>query len=161
MTRYPVSTRHDPRPHEGPLPAADLLEAALTLASDLDLTSVLQRFVIASAALTSLVGTFHGIAHRLLRRARIQGWRGNHPVTIEGQRYFLDIAFPSLRVVVEIDGRLHEDDTDLFESDRWRQNALVHAGWTVLRFTWRMLDEHPEQALQVVLSFESAEEAAS
>ncbi|NTW40803.1 MAG: GAF domain-containing protein [Cellulomonadaceae bacterium] len=38
--------------HDGSLAAADLLQAALGLASDLDLTTVLQRFVAASADLT-------------------------------------------------------------------------------------------------------------
>lgn len=83
-------------------------------------------------------------AHRLLRSARITGWRSNHPVLLDGHRYYLDIAFPALRLVVEIDGRLHEDDPEVFENDRRRQNALVLEGWTVLRFTWRMLTEEPD-----------------
>ena len=53
-----------------------------------------------------------------------------------GLRYFLDVAFRALRLVIEIDGRLHEADPDLFENDRWRQNALVLHGWMVLRFTY-------------------------
>ena len=82
-------------------------------------------------------------AHRLLRAAGIRGWTSNHPVVLDGFLYYLDVAFPRLRLVIEIDGRLHEDDPDVFENDRWRQNALVLDGWTVLRFTWRMLDEQP------------------
>ena len=38
--------------HDGSFAAADLLQAALGLASDLDLPTVLHRFVTASAALT-------------------------------------------------------------------------------------------------------------
>jgi hypothetical protein len=49
-----------------------------------------------------------------------------------------------LKLALQIDGRLHETDQDLFESDRWRQSALVGAGWRVLRFTWAMLRDHPE-----------------
>ncbi|SEP82062.1 Very-short-patch-repair endonuclease [Microlunatus flavus] len=101
------------------------------------------------------------LAHRLLRQSRVKGWRGNHPVTIDGQRYFLDIAFPAQRLVVEIDGRLHEDDANLFESDRWRQNALVGQGWTVLRFTWRMLQGHPEQFVETVRAEVRAKGSAS
>ena len=41
-------------------------------------------------------------------------------------------------------------DEDLFESDRWRQNALVADGWRVLRFTWRMLKEHPEVVVAAI-----------
>jgi len=84
-------------------------------------------------------------AHRLLRAGRITGWTGNLAVVVAGARYHLDIAFPAARLAVEIDGRLHEDDRDLFESDRWRQNALVHDGWRVLRFTWAMLRDHPDE----------------
>jgi very-short-patch-repair endonuclease len=84
------------------------------------------------------------LGHRILRRARIFGWRTNLPVFLGGRLYYLDIAFPLRKGAIEIDGRLHEEDKDLFESDRWRQNALVVDGWRVLRFTWDMLHEHPE-----------------
>jgi very-short-patch-repair endonuclease len=83
-------------------------------------------------------------AHRLLRAAGLRGWRGNRPVVVAGRLYYIDIAFGASRLAVEIDGRLHELDEDLFESDRWRQNALVRSGWRVLRFTWSMLVDHPE-----------------
>jgi very-short-patch-repair endonuclease len=69
---------------------------------------------------------------------------------VAGRTYYLDIAFRSLRLAIEIDGRLHEDDPDLFESDRWRQNALVRDGWRVLRFTWAMLRDHPEAFVEEV-----------
>jgi very-short-patch-repair endonuclease len=84
------------------------------------------------------------LAHRILRGAGLTGWRTNFPVVLEGRIYYIDIAFPHLKLAIEIDG-LHEDDEDLFESDRWRQNALVANGWLVLRFTWRMLRDHPDR----------------
>lgn len=90
------------------------------------------------------------LAHRLLRAARITGWRANLPVVLRGQLYYLDVAFPALRLVVEIDGRLHEDDPEVFENDRWRQNALVLEGWVVLRFTWRMLEDHPDLVIAAI-----------
>lgn len=91
------------------------------------------------------------VFHRLLRDAGITGWKANHPVRVRGQRYFLDVAFPGLRLAVEVDGRLHQTDPALFESDRSRQNALVLDGWTVVRFTWRMLVDEPEEVLAVVV----------
>ena len=90
------------------------------------------------------------LCHRMLRDARITGWKSNWPVTLEGDLYYLDVAFPRLRLVIEIDGRLHETDEDLFESDRWRQNALVLDGWMVLRFTWRMLTEFASKVLDAI-----------
>jgi very-short-patch-repair endonuclease len=92
------------------------------------------------------------LAHNILRRAGVRGWKANVAVFLEGRWYYIDIAFRWLKVAIEIDGRLHEDDEDLFESDRWRQNALVRDGWRVLRFTWDMLREHPEAVIAAVLA---------
>ena len=90
------------------------------------------------------------VCHRLLRAAGITGWRANAPVCVDGRRYYLDVAFWHPRLVVEIDGRRHQDDLNLFESDRERQNALVLAGWRVLRFTWAMLRDHPERVVEAI-----------
>ncbi len=88
--------------------------------------------------------------HRLLREAGITGWRVNVPVLVEGQRYYLDVAFSRVRLAIEIDGRLHEDDPQIFENDRIRQNRLVLHGWRVLRFTWSMLTQRPAEVLAVI-----------
>ena len=64
------------------------------------------------------------LGHRLLRAAHIKGWETNLPVLVGGQVFYIDIAFKQQKLAIEIDGRLHETDEDLFESDRWRQNAL-------------------------------------
>ncbi|MGY1726116.1 endonuclease domain-containing protein [Geodermatophilus sp. SYSU D01062] len=45
-----------------------------------------------------------------------------------------DLAWPDRRVLVEFDGDVHRD-RDVFVGDLRRQNRLVAAGWTVLRFT--------------------------
>ena len=90
------------------------------------------------------------ICHRLLRDAGVTGWESNLPVRSGGRLYFLDVGFPGPGVVVEIDGRLHQTDLDVFENDRWRQNALVLDGWIVVRITWVMLTEHPETVLATI-----------
>lgn len=90
------------------------------------------------------------LAHRLLHQARITGWKANVPLHHEWFTYYLDVAFPHLKLAVEIDGRMHEQDLQLFESDRWRQNALVLQGWRVLRFTYRMLTEQPHVFIEAV-----------
>jgi len=100
------------------------------------------------------------LCHRILRDARVVGWKSNWPVHLRGSTYFLDVAFPRLKIVLEIDGRLHEDDPNIFENDRWRQNDLVLEGWTVLRFTWRMLEDHPDKVLAAVLEVLGAEPSA-
>jgi very-short-patch-repair endonuclease len=92
------------------------------------------------------------IAHRILHDARISGWRANLPLQLDGQRYFLDIAFRAIRLVIEIDGREFHTLPDVFESDRDRQNALVLDGWVVLRLTYRMLVERPDYVLTTIRS---------
>ena len=89
-------------------------------------------------------------AHRLLRAAGITGWTANFATAVGGQAYYVDIAFPGKRLVIEIDGRQHHSDQHSFEADRRRQNDLVGAGWTVLRFTWAMLVNEPEYCVECV-----------
>jgi very-short-patch-repair endonuclease len=86
------------------------------------------------------------LLHRLLRAAGVVGWRANHPVRIAGRRYYLDVAFPAIRLAIEVDGRQH-DLPDAFEYDRARHNDLVHAGWTVIHLTWRMINDDPADVI--------------
>jgi very-short-patch-repair endonuclease len=88
--------------------------------------------------------------HRLLRKAGITGWRANRPVVLGDSTCYVDVIFRHLKLVVEIDGRLFHTGAEVFETDRWRQNKLVLAGWCVLRFTWTMIEEQPETVLAMV-----------
>lgn len=79
--------------------------------------------------------------HRELRRARVVGWRANCETWVRGQRYYLDVAFPRRRWCVEFDGfGWHSTPAQMID-DLHRQNALVKAGWTVLRYGWGNLHE--------------------
>lgn len=101
------------------------------------------------------------LAHQLLRDAGILGWTGNQEIRVNGRTYYLDICFRRLKLAIEIDGRDHQRDITTFVRDRERQNALVLAGWTVLRFTWHDLDEHPQRVVaQVRSAIEVATRAA-
>ena len=84
------------------------------------------------------------LAHCHLRSAGIGGWRANLAVFLDGGNYYLDIAFRRERLALEIDGFVHHSSREMFESDRVRQNQLMLAGWTVLRYTWATLEHHPE-----------------
>lgn len=89
-------------------------------------------------------------AHRLFRQAGIRGWTGNAPVVIEDGIRFPDVVFEKLRLLVEIDGHAHHSSRESFESDRRRQNQLVQAGWTVLRFTATQLATDPQGVIAAV-----------
>ena len=47
-----------------------------------------------------------------------------------------DLAWPSRRLLVELDGFATHGTPAALQADLQRQNRLVAAGWTVLRFTW-------------------------
>jgi very-short-patch-repair endonuclease len=80
---------------------------------------------------------------RLLRAAKITGWRANHPVC----GYVVDVAFPRQKVVIEVDGWAFHNDRAAFQRDRSRQNRISLSGWKVLRFTWLDLTEHPQRVI--------------
>jgi len=88
--------------------------------------------------------------HHLLRDAGITGWRANRPVRVNDSTFFVDIIFQKLKLIIEIDGRLYHTGAEVFETDRWRQNLLSLDGWCVLRFTWAMLEERPEEVIAMV-----------
>ncbi|MGY1693056.1 DUF559 domain-containing protein [Geodermatophilus sp. SYSU D01105] len=58
----------------------------------------------------------------------------------------VDLAWPDRRVLVEFDGDVHRERR-VFVSDVRRQNGLVLAGWTILRFTSADVLGRPEQVL--------------
>ncbi|MFB8009283.1 endonuclease domain-containing protein [Nocardia sp. NPDC056000] len=66
--------------------------------------------------------------HALLQR----GIRllANHPVG----PYYGDFVDPRSHTIIEIDGRAFHSDARTFREDRRRQNALVLAGWFILRY---------------------------
>jgi very-short-patch-repair endonuclease len=61
----------------------------------------------------------------------------------------IDLAYPALRIAIELDGRVHQTD-DVFERDRPRQNRIALEGWIILRFTWATLRDHPEQIVREI-----------
>ena len=63
---------------------------------------------------------------------------------------FPDVIFRRQRLVIEIDGRRFHSGSEVFESDRKRQNLLVLHGWRVLRITWRVIQEKPDQVIAMV-----------
>ena len=100
-------------------------------------------------------GTHAESEHRfvaLLREAGITGWRANHLVRIGGRRYFIDVAFPRALLAIEVDGLAHHSDRLAFQRDRRRQNDLVAAGWTILRFTWDDLVHRPHDVIARIVA---------
>lgn len=58
--------------------------------------------------------------------------------------YFLDFGWPDGKVAVECDSLDWHTGLRALQHDDERQNRLVLAGWTVLRFTWRDVHDRPD-----------------
>lgn len=81
--------------------------------------------------------------HDMLDRHGVKGWVANAPVRVADRTYLPDVGFRGAPVACEVDGYEHHSSREAFTRDRQRQNALVLAGWTVLRFSWEMLADEP------------------
>lgn len=89
-------------------------------------------------------------AHRMLRAAGLTGWRTNFPIRINGVTFFVDIAFPAQRLVIEIDGWEHHGTRAAFVKDRWRYARLGAANWTVLPIPAVSVMDDPDDVVEVV-----------
>ncbi|MGD8216436.1 DUF559 domain-containing protein [Aestuariimicrobium sp. Y1814] len=83
--------------------------------------------------------------HALLRKHRFRHWRGNYRIQVGWEVFYADVAIPDLKLLIEFDGwRYHRSKEDLARDIR-RQNTLVLAGWTVLRYCVATLEDMPDQ----------------
>lgn len=70
---------------------------------------------------------------------------------IPGRRFRVDIAFPEVKLAIEIDGWQHHGKTlDAFKSDRKRQNLFVAHGWRVLRFFPGEISKTPGECIGMI-----------
>ena len=65
-------------------------------------------------------------------------------------RWVLDFAYPAIKLAIEVDGFAVHGTPRAFQHDLDRQNRLVTAGWTVLRFTWLDVVLRPERVAALI-----------
>jgi len=80
----------------------------------------------------------------LARQAGLPRPRQNH--WVDGLE--VDAVWPDHRIAVELDSWEFHRHRRAFQRDREKANALVAAGWTVLRYTHRDLTTRPEQVAE-------------
>ena len=86
----------------------------------------------------------------LIRTAGLHQPEVNAWITGDGWAYKADFLWRTERLVVETDGRAFHSSRRAFEHDRLRDQRLILAGYTVVRFTWRQLVREPERVQRVV-----------
>jgi len=69
-------------------------------------------------------------------------------VRVAGRTCKIDLAYPELKIAIELDGWDVHRTRSAFDDDRARANALVLAGWIVLRFTSRSTVEDVVDAIR-------------
>jgi hypothetical protein len=80
-----------------------------------------------------------------------------HHRVMDGERFVaeVDLAYPELKIAIELDGAIHLE-RNVRERDLPRQNDLVLAGWTVLRFTWDRLVLRPDSIIAEIRAARAA-----
>jgi very-short-patch-repair endonuclease len=73
----------------------------------------------------------------------------HHVVRSERATYEIDLAYPDRMLAIELDGGVHLERS-VWEKDHARQNALILAGWRLLRFTWRDYAREPTRIIREV-----------
>lgn len=97
-------------------------------------------------------GEFERMTMRLLEKAGVAPPVVEHEVRTPSGLFIarVDLAFPEVRVAIECDGHPWHSGRQRRQADLDRQNRVVLAGWTVLRFTWDDVTRRPDVVVQRV-----------
>lgn len=74
-------------------------------------------------------------------------------ITVDGYRYFVDLCWPDLRIIIEFDGRLKYERMDVIWEEKRRQDRIESAGWRFLRVTWEDLADLEALAARILALF--------
>jgi very-short-patch-repair endonuclease len=70
----------------------------------------------------------------------------------DGVAYKADFLWRDEKLIAETDGRDVHTTRKAFEHDRLRDQRLILAGFTVVRFTWRQLVNEPRRVAEALRS---------
>lgn len=72
-------------------------------------------------------------------------------------KYFVDFAFPDLRLVIEYNGESHKD-FDSFQKDKIRAGEIHSLGWSIMNITWEGNFFNLTNSYGLDMDFETVEE---
>jgi very-short-patch-repair endonuclease len=70
-------------------------------------------------------------------------YRYQHQVRVGRKNYRIDFAYPEVKLAIEVDGAEKRLSAESLAYDNERGNALVLAGWTIMRFMWSDVQNEP------------------
>jgi hypothetical protein len=73
-----------------------------------------------------------------------------------GVTYSPDFLWRAERLIAETDGWESHGTRKAFEHDRLRDRRLSVAGWTVVRFTWRDVEQEPAEVIETLAALRNA-----
>jgi hypothetical protein len=73
-----------------------------------------------------------------------------HPVVVDGHRYYLDLAWPNRMVAVECNDAGSHDTPKAFLRDPMKRNRCEGAGWIYLEFTWWDMVENSTEVATLI-----------
>ncbi len=91
------------------------------------------------------------LAEEILREVELPSLVWQAPIPWAPGSGRVDLFIPDWRLIIELDGRQWHARTENFESDRQRDNSAAIAGYSVLRFTWKMLSTEADTCVSQIL----------
>jgi len=86
---------------------------------------------------------------RLAARSGLPAPETNVALSLGSHHYEADCVWRQQRLIVELDGHQAHGTRAAFERDRERDRRLNAAGWTVVRATWRQLEDATDLAADI------------
>lgn len=119
---------------------ADELEAAVTAACGRSGAEDLRHVVRTRIGMGGIESELEARTQHALRS--FLPFETQYQISLDGQLFILDIAWPELKVAVECDGwAVRSRARGKFDHDRRRNNLLVTHGWIVVHVTTGMTDD--------------------
>jgi hypothetical protein len=93
-----------------------------------------------------------GVVRWIIHDGRLPAPVVGHPVGTWAGTFWLDLAWPDLRIAIEFDGAVkysggeYGDPREVLLAEKRRQDALTELGWVVVRISWDDLSD-PERIL--------------
>ncbi len=82
---------------------------------------------------------------QLLRRAGLPEPRRQHNVVVASRRFRIDLAYPNLKIAIEVDGDEPHFGATKTDSDDTRDGLLQLGGWLTQHFTKRHIRNEPQE----------------